>query len=199
MYDKWYKEYIEGIDINNIKYINILSSELKDFYFNNGYDISSGNIIISDDASFSWTTPRGMHYLQFDNMPGMKYILGIVNNNINKKTIISALVYCDDYKIFSNQVDFITYLSTVETNMYFRNKGLYHDLIVNSFKFINQSQNILISEISNMGKKCHVYDSFIQIYKSMGFRMDISNENDFFNYEDYFEYLKKKNYIRIKR
>jgi len=199
MYDKWYKEYIEGVDINNIKYINILDSELKDFYFNNGYDISSGNLVISDDGSFSWTAPRGMHYLQFDSMPSMKYILGVVDNNINKNTIVSALVYCDDYKFFSDQLDFIIYLSTVETNIYFRNKGLYHDLILNSFKFISQSQNILISEISSMGKKCHVYDSFIRIYRMMGFKMDISNESDEFNYDKYYEYLKKNNYIRIKR
>ena len=194
-----YKNYIEGIDISNIKYINLTNDELMNFYIENYYD--NKNIIIAGiyDDSKNIINPIGMYYLNFENMPGMKYILGIVNNNINKKTIVSALVYCDEYKMFSNQKGYITYLSTVETNKYFRNRGLYRDLINNSFKFINPNQNILISEISNMGKRCKVYNSFVQIFSDKGFEMNISNENDNFNRDLYFDLINNVNYIKVRK
>ncbi len=34
-----YKNYIEGIDLNNIKYINLTNDELMKFYIDNYYDI----------------------------------------------------------------------------------------------------------------------------------------------------------------
>lgn len=194
-----YKNYIEGIDLNNIKYINLTNDELMKFYIENYYDSKNGVLAETYDDSLGLNSPIGMYFLNFESMPGMKYVLGVVNNNINKKTIVSALVYCDEYKMFSNQKDYITYLSTVETNLYFRNKGLYHDLISNSFKFINPNQNILISEISNMGKECHVYNSFIQIFRNKGFMMSINNESDEFNKDLYSEQLNKPNCIKVKR
>ena len=128
----------------------------------------------------------------------MKYVLGVVENNSHTNTIVSALVYCDEYKMFSNQRGYITYLSTVETNIYFRNMGLYYDLISNSFNYINPNQNILISEISNMGKNCHVYSSFIKIFRSKGFYMDISNEDETFDKNSYLEQLNRTDCIRVK-
>ena len=83
--------------------------------------------------------------------------------------------------------------------MYFRNKGLHTDLIKNVFKFINKNQNILISEISNIGKSCHVYDIFVKIFRNNGFYMDISNENEDFNIDVYLEHLSINNYIKIRK
>ena len=194
-----YKNYIENIKIENIEYINLTNEELMKFYIDNYYDCESDTLAQIYDDSIGLNCPIGMYYLNFESMPGMKYILGIVDNNINKKTIISALVYCDEYKMFSNQKKYITYLSTVETNMYFRNMGLYYSLISNSFQFINHNQNILISEISNMGKCCHVYESFIKIFRSKGFLMDISNENNDFDKNSYFEIINSDGYAKIKK
>lgn len=191
-----YLNYIKGIDISNIDYINLTNIELRKFYIDNYYDSKTGTFAESYDDSLGWSSPIGMYYLNFSNMPGMKYILGVVNNNINKKTIVSALIYCDEYKIAAKQKKFITYLSTVETNMYFRNRGLYRDLIIKAFNFIDQDQNILISEISDMGKCCHVYDSFIKIFRDRGFYMDIRNESYIINNEMYLDYL--NNPVRIK-
>ena len=194
-----YKNYIEGIDISKIEYVNLTNEELMKFYKDNYYDSKNGTLAETYDDSLGWSSPIGMYYLNFRSMPGMKYILGIVPNNINKKTIVSALVYCDEYKITSEQKEYITYLSTVETNMYFRNRGLHNDLIKNVFKFINHNQNILISEISNIGKSCHVYDTFVKTFRNNGFYMDISNEDEVFDKDIYLEYLNRNNYIRIRR
>lgn len=194
-----YKNYIEGIDLSKISYINLNNDELMRFYIDNYYDSNSGLLAESYDDSLGLNCPIGMYYLNFESMPGMKYVLGTVDNNINKKTIVSALIYCDEYKMFSNQRDFITYLSTVETNTYFRNRGLYYDLISSSFRFIKPNQNILISEISNMGEKCHVYDSFVKIFRNMGFYMDISNENEMFDRNLYFDRINKCNYKKVKK
>ena len=186
-----YNNYIESIDINNIEYISLNNDELMDFYLKNYYDSNNKLVAFSYNNDLNWNSPIGMYYLNFEKMPGMKYILGIVNNNIGKKTIVSCLVYCDEYKMFSNLSEYITYLSTVETNIYFRNMGLYYNLINNSFRFMNPNQHILISEISNMEKNCHVFDSFVKIFRSNGFLMDISNESDNFDINEYYKKIKK--------
>ena len=133
MDDKWYLNYIDGIDINRTEYFNINDTELKILYEENGYILKEGDFILSDDETFGWVSPRGMHYLQFNNMPGMKYIIGLCKNNINKMTVVSALAYMDDYKLFTEQSKFITYFSTVETNLYLRGMGLFKKLIKNSY------------------------------------------------------------------
>ena len=194
-----YKNYIEGIDISKIEYINLTNNELMKFYMDNYYDNKNGTLAETYDDSLGWSSPIGMYYLNFMSMPGMKYVLGVVNNNINKKTIVSALVYCDEYKISSTQSGYITYLSTVETNMYFRNRGLHSELINNSFRFINPNQNILISEISNMGKTCHIFNTFVKIFRNNGFVMDISNESMDFDINLYLEHLNKNSHRRIRK
>ena len=120
----------------------------------------------------------------------MKYVLGTVDNNINKKTIVSALIYCDEYKMFSNQRDFITYLSTVETNTYFRNRGLYYDLISSSFRFIKPNQTKIatplklksdVEKVDEIKKRPNGVILFDEIDK-------IKDLNDFDEIED-FEYI----------
>ena len=198
-YDKWYSNYIDGIDINKIKYVCISDEELKSFYKENGYVARKGSFIKSDDGTYEWIAPRGMHYLQFNKMMGMKYIIGIVNNNINRDTIISALAYVDDYKLFTEQDKFITYFSTVETNVYFRGMGLFKELILNSYDFINHNQHILISGESIMGKKCNFYRSINDIYREKGFKMDIRSDTDNFDENEYYNFLKNHNYIKVKK
>ena len=199
MFDKWYDNYIDNIDLNGIEYLNINDDELKVFYKENGYIPKDGNFILSDDGSYGWVSPRGMHYLQFNYMPGMKYVIGTCKNNINKNTIISALAYIDDYKLFNEQEKFITYFSTLETNIYFRGMGLFKNLVKNSYSFINPNQHILISGESIMGKRCHVYRNIRNIYKNNGFKMDIRSDTDDFVEDEYYDFLKKNGYIKVRK
>lgn len=199
MGNNWYENYIEGANIDDIRYLNLSDVELKEFYQENGYIPKDGYFTLADDGTFGWVAPRGMHYLSFDNMYGMKYIVGVANNSANKMTIISALSFMDDYKLFTDQVKYITYFSTVETNVYFRNMGLFKDLIKNSYGFINPKQNILISSESVMGRRCNVHRNIVDIYRNMGFNMDIRSDGNDFDENSYYEILKKNNYIKVKK
>ena len=116
--DKWYKDYIAGINIRNVEYLNFTNDELLNFYIKNYYDIKTGEFVSSFDDSIEWLSPIGMYFLNFEKMIGMKYVLGITDNLINKKTIVSALCYIDDFVLFFEQIKYLTYLSTTETNFF---------------------------------------------------------------------------------
>lgn len=196
--NKWYKDYIAGVNINNTSYLNFTNKELLDFYKKNYYDINTGELVSSFEDSIGWLSPIGMYFLNFENMLGMKYVLGVADNSINKKTILSALCYIDDYIIFPDQIKYLTYLFTVETNCFFRGKGLYKELINNSFQFIPKKQNILVSELSNLGRKCHVDSVLEKIYRNKGFMMDIRSDTDNFDDKIYYDFLSKKGMTRKK-
>lgn len=85
-------------------------------------------------------------------------MLGVVDNSIDKKTIICSIVYLDRYFIFVKQQEPLTYVSTVEVNSFFRNQGVYKKMCDIFFDFINPNQHILTSRQSEMGKKCKVYE-----------------------------------------
>lgn len=194
--NKWYKDYIEGVDISSTNYLNFTNEELLNFYRTNYYDIYDGGLVSSYEDSIGWLSPIGMYFLNFEKMVGMKYVLGIADNSINKKTIVSALCYIDDYILFPEQIKYLTYLSTVETNYFFRGMGLHKQLIDNSYQFIPKDQNILVSELSKLGIKYHIDILLEKIYRSNGFRMDIRSDTDCFNEESYFNFLRKKGIVR---
>ena len=194
--NKWYKDYIEGVDISSTNYLNFTNEELLNFYRTNYYDIYDGGLVSSYEDSIGWLSPIGMYFLNFEKMVGMKYVLGIADNSINKKTIVSALCYIDDYILFPEQIKYLTYLSTVETNYFFRGMGLHKQLIDNSYQFIPKDQNILVSELSKLGIKYRIDILLEKIYRSNGFRMDIRSDTDCFNEESYFNFLRKKGIVR---
>lgn len=194
--NKWYKDYIEGVDISSTNYLNFTNEELLNFYRNNYYDIYDGELVSSYEDSIGWLSPIGMYFLNFEKMVGMKYVLGIADNSINKKTIVSALCYIDDYILFPEQIKYLTYLSTVETNYFFRGMGLHKQLIDNSYQFIPKDQNILVSELSKLGIKYRIDILLEKIYRINGFRMDIRSDTYCFNEESYFNFLRKKGIVR---
>lgn len=197
--DTWYKNYIKGINIRNIEYLNFTNDELLRFYLDNYYDIKTGEFVSSFDDSIGWLSPIGMYFLNFEKMIGMKYVLGITDNLINKKTIVSALCYIDDFVLFPEQIKYLTYLSTTETNFFFRGSGLYKELIENSYQFIPKEQNILISELSKMGNECHVDLLLENIFKQRGFLMDIRSDTVNFDEVIYFDFLKKKGIVKERK
>ena len=159
------------------------------FFDNNYFDMSNYSFVF-DKGNLD--VPIGMHYIEFTEMPGLKYILGVINNNIDKKTIVAALGYVDDYLLFNDQKEFITYISTVEVNRYFRNMGLCKELIDRaSLLFININQNILISELSEMGRLSHVDKIFVNTLTSYGFDKDFRSDNYNFDVRKYHEFIRK--------
>ena len=93
------------------------------------------------------------------------YLLGLVLNNIGKKTIVSAMVYTNNCFVCEEQEEPLTYIYSVETNRYFFNKGIYTKLCNEVIKYINMEQHIIISDESEMGRELRVIDKLRDIFE----------------------------------
>lgn len=202
---KWENEYINGIDLSNIQFIKLNKTELRDFFRNNYLDKKLFKYVSVRDSYFA--CPLGLHYLEFnssDSMLDYSYLLGIVNNNKGTKTIVSDMIYLENYNFFGEKVKPITYISSVEVNSYFRNKGIFKLMSEQAIKYINLKHNIITSPESDMGKTYHTYEIFKNIMVKNGFNKGIWNEYfieklgyDFFNYlKDETETEKKEKVLR---
>ena len=128
---KWIKEYTENVDLNKIEWIKLNAEDLKVFFDNNYLDKKTWEYVCDKDANAIYPTILGMNYLNFDNPINNKkysYLLGIVSNSIEKKTVVAATIYIDKYFMFNDQENPITYISTMEVNSFFRNKGLFKQI-----------------------------------------------------------------------
>ena len=119
------------------------------------------------------------------NNKSSNFFLGVVNNNIGKKTIISAIIYLEEYYMFTNQNIPLTYISTIEVNSYFRNKGIYKKSCKALLNFLNYDQHILISKQSEMGKKCKVFEIFKETALNNGFQNQILEDNYSINTKEF--------------
>ena len=120
-----------------------------------------------------------------DNNRTYNFLLGIVDNNIGKKTIVSSIIYLDSYNLFKDQDKPLTYISTVEVNSYFRNKGIFTKMCQELLNFINPEQHILTSHQSRMGEKIHLVDKFTKILMDKGFQNYILK--DYHNHSTFLE------------
>ena len=177
--EKWINDYIKNIDLENIEWVKLNSNQLYEFIQNNYLDKELWQYVIDGNSNIY---PRllGMHYLNLDSPINKKehnFLLGIVDNNIGKKTIVCAVTYLDDYFVFDNQNEPLTYVSSVEVNSFFRNQGIYKKVCEVFFEFIINNQHILISKQSEMGKKCKVHEILKDIGIKKGFDKCIWEEN----------------------
>lgn len=171
--EKWINEYINNIDITKIQWIKFNMNELINFYEENYFDKDVLKYVRSESDD-TFVTPIGLHYLNFEqNNDNYSFLLGVVDNNINKKTIVAAMIYLENYYVFREQQVPLTYISTVETNLYFRNKGIYIKLCKEVINFLNPNQHILISRESNLGSKCGVVNILKKVLMQNGFKNKI--------------------------
>ena len=174
MQEKWMQEYISNIDISKIEWIKLDANELEKFLFDNYFDKDEYKYVCDEDIHYD--TPFGLHYLTYDitkTCPDCKFILGIVTNNIGKKTIVADLIYMDSYYLFAKQTKPFTSLISVETNYYFQNKGIYKRLCNEIIKFIPLNQHILVSLESEIGRQCHVANILEKALIEKGFANEI--------------------------
>lgn len=182
--EKWYKQYIEGIDLNNIEWKVMTSSELYSFYKKNYMDLRG--CFVSEENN----VPYGMYYLSFTRMNyDDLYFVGLCKNKKGKKTIICAIHYVDNYMLFKSQRMPITYIETIEVNKYFRNMGLLSKMIHNFSFVLNPNQHILCTDESENGKIHGVYNKLCSILKQNGFDKSIEFDSSLYTYSDEYERL----------
>ena len=168
---KWKKGYIDNLDLRKIEWIKLNFEGLDKFLKENYYDEELYQYVLGNRISI-YPPILGMTYLSIEHHligKNYSYFLGIINNNIGKKTIVCAISYYERYFISKEHSKPITYISTVEVNSFFRNLGLSKLMFENFFKIVNFEQHILISEQSEMGTRCNVFDNFIKIALSNDF------------------------------
>lgn len=172
--DKWVKNYIEGIDLTNIEWIKFDEDGLKKFYQENYLDIDEWKYVINNTRDGYFHAPIGLRYLSISyNNTDYKFLLGVVNNNIGKKTIVAAMIYLENYYMFTEQVQPLIYISSLEVNSYFWNNGIYKRMCEVVIKFINPNQHIILSLESDMGRKYEVGRIFREILMQRGFKRTI--------------------------
>ncbi len=195
MFDKWKKEYIDNLDLNNIKYLNLTPEELNNFFSNNYFDEYANCFVSSKGFS---TKPMGFNYLDYNylyfkntNENEKRFLIGIVTNNKGKKTIVSFFKYYRNYFFDEEQKIPLTYILSIEVNEFLRRKGLFKKLIQESLKYINQNNPVITTIESDMGYEIGVIDIIRNIYYSNGFSNDIRSiaECD----QDYLKLISKSN------
>ncbi|MBR6690625.1 MAG: hypothetical protein IKL65_04780 [Bacilli bacterium] len=179
--EKWEKDYIDNLDLNEIEWVNLNKQQLLDFYEENYLDKKEWQYVSNMDT---WGIPLGLRYLSFrPENKNYNYLLGLVKNNVDKKTIVAAMIYVPNYFVFTNQDIPVTFICTIETNLYFRNKGLSKQLCDQILNFINPSQHIIVTRETDMGKKYNVLNILKETLFKNGFDKTIW-ENDIWNYNN---------------
>ena len=168
---KWIKNYIEDIDLEKIEWIKLDCNQLNAFIEENYLDKDNWEYVTDNEGIYP--TLLGMSYLNIYNPFNDKkysFLLGVANNNINKKTVICATIYLDEYFIFTDQDRPVTYISTIEVNSYFRNKGIYKKMCEQLINFINPNQHIVTTKQSEMGAKYNLVKIFKEILELKNFQ-----------------------------
>lgn len=188
MEEQWKKEYIDGIDITKIEWITLNTDELKKFFDENYLDKENWRYIKDKEASNVYPVPFGMHYLNMSPMSDKyRYLLGVANNGIGKKTIIADVMFDENYIIFHDQEVPVTYISYVEVNSFFRNQGLYKTLCEQLAKVIKFTQPLIYTRESEMGQMCHTARTLREVLLENGFSKSIweDDSSNIYNPEFY--------------
>ena len=191
--DRWMNEYIETVDISKRKYTLLSSNDLKIFVINNYYDMYTDRIVTGENDYM----PIGLQYLDYLEVLNkayggdVKFLVCYAKNGIGKNTILSELRYYDNCnELIKDQQRPVTYIEYAEVNRYFREKGLYQDLIKEFAKIINPNNPLLTTNQSMTGYHYNVYEKLVRILTESGFNQDIRNE--FKINHDYYDFLKSK-------
>lgn len=182
MENKWFKEYIENIDTSEIEWLVLDSGELKKFFADNYYDEKCDSYV-KEICDIPIEIPVGMFYLAFNYIDDdFKYLLGVVSNNVGKKTIVACLMYLDECFLFEGQHNPVTYILSVEVNCHFRNKGIFKKMVEEFIGVIDANQHLVVSKQSGLGKICKVFKTIDTIAKSSSFEKEVLY-NDFMGNE----------------
>lgn len=181
MENRWFSGYIKNLDLEKIEWIKLNCDDLDSFLEQNYLDKNGWEYVYDDGANNIYPILLGMTYLNFNstiNNKSYSFLLGVVNNNINKKTVVCATIYIDEYFMFEEQELPVTYISSMEVNSYFRNRGLYKKMCEVLINFINPNQHIITTKESKLGIKYNTFNILKEILMSNGFEKNIFEDNN---------------------
>ena len=175
--EKWIYDYIKDVDLNNIEWVKLNSNELEEFFKKNYYDAIEHEYVCTESDTYKRDMPLGLYYLSFKFINNdYSFLLGIVNNRIGKKTIVSNIMYLENEFLFSGQTNPCTYISSVEVNEYFQNQGIYKKMCEAFITYVDYDQHVVISRESEKGKKCKAFDTLKTTLINNGFQKKVLND-----------------------
>ena len=197
--DKWVRDYIKNVDISNIEWIKLNGRELEAFFQENYLDKEAWEYVLDRDANSLYPMLLGLSYLTLNDPRSevpYNFLLGVVDNNIGKKTIVGDIIYMDEYMVFSNQIEPLTYMASVEVNAYFRNRGITRKMYGAFFQVIRPNQHVLTSMLSDMGKRYKLLEITKQVALERGFKGQIFENNHNLSYAQIYELLCTKQKVK---
>ena len=181
-YNKYYQDYIKDIDINNMEFKSYSYDELLEFLKQNYYDDEFKKYVYWEPDGFM--APFGMYYLEFSTSSyDFSYLLGLVNNSKGGKTIAFCMVYDDNFGPRNDIDNRYGYLSTIETNYFFRDKGILN-MALEHLKDVFKNNNVLVvSPESLQGSRVGIFEKI---------KISLSNAIDVISEDEYFESLAER-------
>jgi len=141
-FNRYYKEYIEGVDLSCIEFKTFTYDELLVFLKQYYYDHESNKFVSWEPDGIM--SPFGMYYLDFVAYSSdLSYLLGLVDNSKGGKTIAFCMIYDNDYGAIDEINNKVGYIDKAETNFFFRNKGVLKKSL-NHIREIFKNYDILV-------------------------------------------------------
>ena len=178
---RWINNYIKNVNLDEIEWIKFNATELDTFLEDNYLDKEEWEYVHDENANSLYPTLLGMNYLNINspiNDKEYSFLLGIVDNNIGKKTIVAATIYLDEHLIFTDQERPVTYISTMEVNSFFRKRGIFKKMCEMLINFVNPNQHIVTTKQTEMGLMCKTFDTLQMTLISNGFINSIFEDNN---------------------
>lgn len=173
---KWIKDYTEGVDTQNIQWLQMDANELYKFFETNYLDKDLWKFVQDEEVVSINPVPLGMKYLSFYSPqvePNHSFLLGVADNNIGKKTIVAATVYREACLLYAAQKEPITYIITMEVNSYFRQRGVFKEMCEALINCVNPNERIITSRESDEGETHHAFETLKSTLESHGFAAPI--------------------------
>lgn len=155
-------DYIKEFKLEDITWKSLTKEKMRKFLFNNYY--INDNFITWNDND----TIFGMHYLQW-HLYTDKYFIGTIKNNIDKETIVGCISYFNYHKIYGN----VNYISTVEINYFYQGMKLLNELYKNFINELDFDKDIMITNESMIGRKCHVINNLEKTLKKVRYNKNV--------------------------
>ena len=180
---KWLNDYIVPLDKEKIIWLNLDSNDFTNFLEENYKD---------DDKNIVWYNSQlynvlGMKYLSFGNIiPGYNYLIGVIPNNIDKFTIIAYACYSKNRFFEVGQKKAVNWLQTIETNAFYKKKGLFKMINELLYNYIDQSKDFITTDEFDDGILCHTIKRIKDALVNQGYQGEF-----YINTEIPKEYIKK--------
>ena len=180
---KYYRDYIAGVDIDKIEFKIFNYDELHKFLKENYYDAEFNKNVYWEPDGFM--APFGLYYLDFiTSSEDFDYMLGLVDNPKGCKTILFSLIYDRNYGPIDEEDNKVGYISMIEVNYFFRNKGIFKKSFEHIKDLFKDNNVLVVSPESIKGSEVSVFKRISSVFDD---RTSVIWE------DEYFDSLKKRN------